>query len=157
MRGIKLAVSNQQTFTASLPNMYAELVRFIKDQGIEYLERRTARKGALGLYYHDGRIVVDPTQDEGTRICTLLHEYGHHVLLGLPYMKDQVAAEWFAIHFALQTAGMYGGRVDNQLWNLSEYKWSTATEPEKNYVLQNVREQVQMFCLMTGKPHVLAL
>ena len=138
---------------------YSDLVNFVKGCGIRYVESPTLRKGAYGFYSLGAdTITIDPTLPVDEKISTLLHEYGHHVLLSLPYMKGEREAEWFAILFSLQTLGMFGGSPNHQL-NLfkNHYNFAQATEPEKRYVLQEVCKAVNDFCFALGTNPVVAL
>ena len=53
---------------------------------IKVTERKLGRSGALGLYYSDGRMEIDPRQDSREYLDTLIHEALH---ARFPWMTEE--------------------------------------------------------------------
>lgn len=137
---------------------YNKLVEFVKSMGVYYAERNILRRGVCGLYYDSEKlIVVDPTLPIADKISTLLHEYGHHLTVGLPYADDPHREEFLASLFAIQTVGMFGGDPAGEVHNLRRYRWDQTTEAERQFIRYHVQTMVEQFCLTIGLRSVIAL
>lgn len=54
---------------------------------IKVTERKLGRSGALGLYYSDGRMEIDPRQNPKEYFSTILHELLH---ASFPDLSEEV-------------------------------------------------------------------